>query len=62
MNLYSYKKMNLSNYSIVNHKINFNNPQYNNLQNLLNSNFNKINTLNSYLNQLSYLKDNWNNI
>lgn len=54
--------MNLSNYSIVNHKINFNNPQYNNLQNLLNSNFNKINTLNSYLNQLSYLKDNWNNI
>ncbi|KPH15145.1 hypothetical protein [Chryseobacterium sp. ERMR1:04] len=54
--------MNLNNYNIINHKIDFNNFQYINLQTLLNSNFNNLGTLNRYLNELLYLKKNWNNI
>ena len=53
--------MNLSNYSIINHKINFKYAKYANLQNLLNSNFNRITTLNEYLQELLFIKNNWNN-
>lgn len=53
--------MNLENYNIINHQINFNDPEYNNLQNLLNSDLNKINSLNHYLNELLYLRNNWDN-
>lgn len=53
--------MNLNSYSIINHKIDFNNSNYANLQNLLNTNFNNSVTLNSYLNELLFLKNNWNN-
>ncbi|MCS4301390.1 hypothetical protein DRF65_05705 [Chryseobacterium pennae] len=54
--------MDLKNYIITHHKINFNDPQYNNLQNLLNSDFNHLKTLDSFLNELLYLKKHWNNI
>lgn len=53
--------MNLSNYNIINHKIDFKDAKYANLQNLLNTNFNKIATLNSYLQELLFIKNNWNN-
>ena len=53
--------MNLSNYNIIDHKIDFKNAKYANLQNLLNTNFNVIETLNSYLQELLFIKNNWNN-
>lgn len=53
--------MNLSNYNIINQKIDFKDAKYANLQNLLNTNFNKIVTLNSYLQELLFIKNNWNN-
>lgn len=54
--------MNLDNYSIVNHKINFDHSSYANLENLLNNDFNKLAALDDYLNELLYLKNNWNNV
>ena len=54
--------MNLSNYNIINQKIDFKDAKYANLQNLLNTNFNKIVTLNSYLQELLFIKNNWNKI
>lgn len=54
--------MNLNDFTIINHHISFNNPYYANLENLLNSNFNKPETLKDCLNELIYLEDHWNNI
>lgn len=45
--------MELTNFNISNKKISFNDHYYANLENLLNSNFNKPNTLNSYLDDIS---------
>ena len=53
--------MDLNNYSIISYKIDFKDAKYSNLQNLLNSNFNVIETLNSYLKELLFVKKNWNN-
>lgn len=54
--------MNLNDFTIANHQISFHNPYYANLENLLNNDFYKLSALDSYLNELLYLKDHWSNI
>ncbi|KQT30943.1 hypothetical protein ASG22_19220 [Chryseobacterium sp. Leaf405] len=53
--------MKLIDFNILSNKISFNNPYYANLENLLNSNFNKPTTLHSYLKEILIVVENWGN-
>lgn len=54
--------MNLTDFTIINHKISFNNPYYANLENLLNNDFRTVAIVDGYLTDLVYLDDHWEDI
>lgn len=54
--------MKLTDFSMINHKISFNNPYYANLENLLNNDFKTPAAITPFLVELVYLNNNWENI
>lgn len=51
--------MNLNDFTIINHKITFNNPYYANLENLLNNDFRTVEVVEQFLTELVYLNEHW---
>ncbi len=51
--------MNLNDFTIINHKITFNNPYYANLENLLNNDFRTVEVVEQFLTELAYLNEHW---